>query len=63
MDGKIIEEMSLGDRFVVKSRGGVSGIGAIEIILDTETGVNYLHMAGCLTPLLGSHGGPIVDDD
>lgn len=54
------------ERFVVteKEGGGLRDSGLIQIIVDTETGVNYLFVrsgygAG-LTPLLNSDGKPIV---
>lgn len=54
------------ERFVVteKEGGGLRDAGLIQIIVDTETGVNYMFVksgygAG-LTPLLDSDGKPIV---
>lgn len=50
-------------RFEVKETQGVLNIG--KIIVDTETGVNYLFWqegyAGGLTPLLDRSGSVIVD--
>lgn len=61
MEEKELEAMSLSDRFVVKERDRKNGLGEIEIIVDTLTGVNYLHILGQITPLLGSDGTPVVD--
>ena len=51
-------------RFVVTySQGGFSAPG-IKILLDTETGVNYMYAqsgySGGLTPLLNRDGTPVV---
>ncbi|MDR0987756.1 MAG: DUF6440 family protein [Ruminococcus sp.] len=52
------------DRFVlVKSQGLLTGA---QILVDRETGVNYLFYyssnAGGLTPLLGKDGKPIITE-
>jgi hypothetical protein len=43
------------------------GFGAIQILVDTETGVNYLNTVGDgysgITPLLDENGKPIVSLD
>ena len=51
-------------RFVVKEEQGVAG-GAMYVIVDTQTGVNYI-AAGAIglqsvTPLLDSNGNIIID--
>jgi hypothetical protein len=50
------------DRFVVIEKQGM--LEGAQVIIDRETGVNYLFYfagyAGGLTPLLGSDGKPIV---
>lgn len=52
-------------RFVVKEEQGL-GMGAVQIIVDTSTGVNYLNTVGGsamgLTPLLDSNGNVIIDE-
>ena len=51
-------------RFVVKEEQNV-GFGAIEVIVDTVTGVNYLVTTGTscngITPLLDENGNVVVD--
>ncbi len=51
-------------RFVIKESQSL-GMSAIQIIVDTATGVNYLNTIGTsssgLTPLLDAHGNVIVD--
>ncbi|MDI3235135.1 DUF6440 family protein [Exiguobacterium antarcticum] len=51
-------------RFAVKSKEHLSG-GIIKIIIDTETGVNYIMTSGLglsgMTPLLDQKGNVIVD--
>ena len=55
------------DRFDIKEREGVSFITDAIVIVDKETGVNYLFVhrgyGGGLTPLLDSDGKPIVTKD
>ena len=52
-------------RFITKD-GQSLGMGAVQIIVDTVTGVNYLGVIGTsisgLTPLLDSNGNVIVDN-
>lgn len=54
------------ERFVVKEMYGnqIKDSGLIQVIVDRETGVNYLWVksgyAGGLTPLLDAEGKPIV---
>lgn len=52
-------------RFVVKE-DQMLGMGAVQIIVDTVTGVNYMNTvagsANGLTPLLDSNGNVIVDN-
>jgi len=51
-------------RFTVKSKQHLSG-GIIKIIVDTETGVNYIMTSGLglsgMTPLLDKEGNVVVD--
>lgn len=51
-------------RFVVKEEQAV-GFGAVDIIVDTKTGVNYLTFFGSgfsgITPLLDSNGNVVID--
>lgn len=50
-------------RFVSKDSQSI-GLDAIQIIVDTETGVNYLRVfgqGGGVTPLLDENGKVIVD--
>ncbi|KAB0577239.1 hypothetical protein EI53_01265 [Fusobacterium naviforme] len=57
-----------GNRFVEKHREQCKTLSAqLVVLVDRETGVNYLASAhglypDCLTPLLGADGKPIVDD-
>ena len=54
------------DRFDIKEREGVSFATDAIVIVDKETGVNYLFVHrgyGGLTPLLDSDGKPIVTKD
>lgn len=54
------------ERFVVKEKSGnqLKDSGLIQVIVDKETGVNYLWVksgyAGGLTPLLDAEGKPVV---
>lgn len=41
-----------------KIKGGISGI---EIVVDAETGVNYIYTGYAFTPLLNAEGKPIID--
>ncbi|MDE6538958.1 MAG: hypothetical protein K2K66_02100 [Ruminococcus sp.] len=51
-------------RFIVKESQGL-GMGAVQIIVDTATGVNYLNTVGGssqgLTPLLDDKGNVVID--
>jgi len=51
-------------RFILKSKQHLSG-GIIKIVLDTETGVNYLMTSGLglngMTPLLDKEGKVVID--
>ncbi len=53
-------------RFKIKEEQSLS-LGAISILLDTHTGVNYIMTSGVgqsgLTPLLDSDGHVVVDGD
>lgn len=52
-------------RFVVKEEQGL-GFDAVQIIVDTVTGVNYMNTVangtGGLTPLLDDKGNVIIDE-
>ena len=52
------------DRFDIKEREGVSFATDALVIVDKETGVNYLYVhrgyGGGLTPLIDADGKPIV---
>lgn len=52
------------DRFDIKEREGVSFMTDAIVVVDKETGVNYLFVCrgygGGLTPLLDAEGNPIV---
>lgn len=52
-------------RFVVREEQGLGMAGAVQIIVDTVTGVNYLNTVGAsmtgITPLLDSNGNVIID--
>ena len=55
------------DRFDIIEKEGISLMTDAVIIIDKETGVNYLYVCrgygGGLTPLLDSDGKPIVTKD
>ena len=55
------------DRFDIKEKEGISLMTDAVIIIDKETGVNYLYVCrgygGGLTPLLDSDGKPVVTKD
>ena len=55
------------DRFDIKEKEGISLMTDAVVIIDKETGVNYLYVCrgygGGLTPLLDSEGKPIVTHD
>lgn len=50
-------------RFIVREEQAM-GLGAVRILVDTQTGVNYLNTAGeayaGLTPLLDENGNVVV---
>ena len=52
-------------RFIIKEEQSL-GFGAISIVLDTKTGVNYLMTIGTaqngITPLLDAEGKVVVDE-
>lgn len=52
------------ERFVVKENQGI-GVGALWVIVDTQTGVNYLAVGAVapthITPLLDSNGNVVID--
>ncbi|WP_075980175.1 DUF6440 family protein [Bacillus massilinigeriensis] len=51
-------------RFIIKEEQSL-GIGAVYVVVDTQTGVNYLMTIGAgqngVTPLLDSDGNVLVD--
>ncbi len=51
-------------RFIIKDEQGVQ-LGAIQIVVDTVTGVNYLMTVGSgpsgITPLLDENGNVLID--
>jgi len=51
-------------RFITKEDQGI-GMGAVQIIVDTFTGVNYLNVIGTsmngITPLLDRNGNVVID--
>lgn len=53
------------NRFVIKNEQGL-GLGFIYVVVDTETGVNYLCAGGVapesITPLLDKEGKVVVDN-
>ncbi len=53
------------NRFYVKSEENLPSLGKITILVDTKTGVNYIHSwvgtGSGITPLLDEHGEIIVD--
>ena len=55
------------DRFDIQERENLGLLTETSIIVDKETGVNYLFVAcgygGGLTPLLDSDGKPIITKD
>ena len=55
------------DRFDIKEKEGVSFITDALVIVDKETGVNYLFVhrgyGGGLTPLIDAEGNPIITKD
>ena len=55
------------DRFDIKEKENVSILTEASIIIDKETGVNYLYVCcgygGGLTPLLDENGKPIITKD
>lgn len=52
-------------RFIIKEEQSL-GFGAISIVVDTKTGVNYLASGGAefkgITPLLDAEGKVVVDE-
>lgn len=54
------------NRFIIKSVETVPKFGQIRILVDRETGVNYLHSwvggGSSITPLLDENGEVIVDE-
>ena len=60
------DEKKKGKRFVIKEEYNL-GLGGVQIIIDTVTGVNYMNVLGGamngLTPLLDSNGNVIIDKE
>lgn len=54
------DEKKKGKRFVVKEEQALS-MTAVQIIVDTVTGINYINTTSGITPLLDSNGNVIVD--
>ena len=56
--------MSRDTRFEILEKEGINIMTTVKVIIDKETGVNYLFVqagyGGGLTPLLDSKGNPIV---
>jgi len=56
----------MSDRFIVVEKSGsqLKDSGLVQVIVDRETGVNYLWIksgyAGGITPLLDAEGKPVV---
>ncbi len=52
------------DRFVIKENQGL-GAGMLYVVVDTQTGVNYLAVGGLtpsyITPLLDANGNVVID--
>lgn len=52
------------DRFVIKENHGL-GAGMLYVVVDTQTGVNYLAVGGLtpsyITPLLDANGNVVID--
>ena len=55
------------DRFDIKEREGIGLMTDAVVVIDKETGVNYLFVhrgyGGGLTPLLDADGKPIITKD
>ena len=55
------------DRFDIQERENLSILTEATVIIDKETGVNYLYVCrgygGGLTPLLDAEGKPIITKD
>ena len=53
------------NRFVIKENQGL-GLGGLFVVVDTQTGVNYIAAGGLspisITPLLDANGNVVVDD-
>ena len=53
------------DRFVIKENQGL-GAGMLYVVVDTQTGVNYLAVGGLtpsyITPLLDANGNVVIDN-
>lgn len=54
------DEKKKGKRFVVKEEQALS-MTAVQIIVDTVTGINYINTTSGITPLLDSNGNVIID--
>lgn len=52
------------DRFIIKENQGL-GAGMLYVVVDTQTGVNYLAVGGLtpsyITPLLDANGNVVID--
>ena len=66
LDGLIFRIMAK-DRFDIQEKEGVSFMTDALVIVDKETGVNYLFVCrgdgGGLTPLLDANGKPLITKD
>ena len=65
--GKLILRTMAKDRFDIKEKEGLSLMTDAVVIVDKETGVNYLFVhrgyGGGLTPLIDADGKPIITKD
>ncbi|WP_214710869.1 MULTISPECIES: DUF6440 family protein [unclassified Exiguobacterium] len=63
---KIAEEAAGSKRFHVKLTEQLSELGQITILVDTDTGVNYIQTwvgpGGGITPLLDANGDVVVEE-
>ena len=65
--GLFSKEEKAPDRFRVKSEQYLTGMGMYytAVVVDTQTGVNYILLGGdspTLTPLIGADGKVVVDE-
>lgn len=63
--GLFDKEEKVPDRFKVKSSQYIGGLHYVAVVVDTETGINYIFTGGdncSMTPMVDAEGKIVVDE-